>query len=1035
MFLSDLSIKRPVMMLMILTTLLLFGFIGYNNLPLDLMPETNMPVVAVQTIYSGASPVEIESQITKKIEDEVASLSLIETMTSYSLENVSIVQIQFDFGKDENVALQEVKDKVDQIINELPDGAQQPVIQKIDITATPIMNIIMEADLPATELYDIADKKVKERISQIEGVGKVDLFGGEEREIRVELDKRIVYENSISLTQLAGIIGAANLDMPGGNLREAGQEYSVRFEGEIPSLDALRNLNVPTNAGAKKLWQIADVKDSVKEVRQRVTYINNQTKLRSDNSILLTVIKNPISNTVKTVEQITKTLPEIERELGTGIKLTVVREEGTFTKNTVADAFGNIYQGILLTALVLLLFLHNLRSTLIVAISMPLSIIPTFMIMNIMGISLNALSLMGLSTASGILVSNSVVVLENIFRHKRLGEDSKQAASLGTAEVTTAVIASTLTNIVVFLPIGTMRGMVGIILKDFALTVTIATLFSIVASFTVTPMLAALILPDELNEKNRFSVVFDRLFKKLEDCYRRLLRFTLSGKSQSRIVIGVTILLFFSAVLLFTKVPFDFVPSLDNNSINIIAELPEGYDLDETADLIRRVEDRTKNHQEVVSILTSLGKVSDLNQGVNMALLKVKLVDKYERELSDKELAALLTKELSDIPNAKIRVSAVSGFSTSSAPVNFHLRGQDIDTLDKYAYELTAKLKQIPGLMNIDSSIRPGKPEIVITPDRVKMSEAGITMQDLAVLIRASLEGIVVTEYKEGGNEYDIRVVLNKESLPSYKELKNLPVYTKKGTFPVSHFAKLEFTSGYNKILHTDKYTAIEFTADTLPGYALGDITKAVEEAVKELNLPSGYQLKWAGFADMMYEMLGNMAFAFVLAVVLTFMLLAATVENFSQPLLILATVPLCLIGVVAALVLTGATLSVIALLSIVMLVGMVVNNAILILDYTNQLRVEGMELREALLEACPAKLMAIIMSNLAAVLGMLPMALGIGVSAAEIRQPMGIVSIGGILASTLLTLVAIPAIENLIGQKRGAGKKQGVAAKVEQAW
>jgi len=1035
MFLSDLSIKRPVMMFMILTTFLLFGFIGYNNLPLALMPETNMPVVTVQTIYSGASPIEIESQITKKVEDEVASLSLIESMNSYSMENVSIVQIQFDLGKDENVALQEVKDKVDQILNELPDGAQQPVIQKIDITATPIMNIIMEADLPATELYDIADKKVRERLSQVEGVGKIDLFGGEEREIRVELDKRIVYENSLSLTQLAGIIGAANLDMPGGNLKEAGQEYSVRFKGEIPSLDTLRNLNVPTNAGFRKLWQIADVKDSIKEVRQRVTYINNQTKLRSDNSVLLTVVKNPISNTVKTVETITKILPEIEQELGTGIKLTVVREEGTFTKNTVADAFGNIYQGIILTALVLLLFLHNLRSTLIVAISMPMSIIPTFMVMNMLGISLNALSLMGLSTASGILVANSVVVLENIFHRKRLGENSKQAASLGTAEVTTAVIASTLTNIVVFLPIGTMPGMVGMILKDFALTVTIATLFSIVASFTVTPMLAALILPDELNEKNRFSAVFDRVFKKLEDGYRSLLRFTLSSKSQSLIVIGLTILLFFGAVLLFTKVPFDFMPSMDNNSINIIAELPEGYDLGETADLVRQIEDRTKNHQEVVSLLTNLGKVSDLNQGVNMALLKVTLVDKDERELTDKELAALLTKEFSDIPNAKIHVSAVSGFSKSSAPVNFHLRGQNITTLEKYTDLLMAKLKQIPGLMNIDTSSRPGKPEITITPNRVKMSEAGITMQDLAVLIRASLEGIVVTEFKEGGNEYDIRVVLNKDSIPSYEELQNLPVYTRKGTFPVSHFAKLEFTSGYNKILHTDKYTAIEFTADTLPGYALGDITKAVEEAVKELKLPSGYQLKWAGFADMMYEMLGNMAFAFVLAIVLTFMLLAATVENFSQPLLILATVPLCLIGVVVALVLTGASLSVIALLSVVMLVGMVVNNTILILDYTNQLRSEGMELREALLEACPAKLMAIIMSNLAAVLGMLPMALGIGVSAAEIRQPMGIVSIGGILSSTLLTLVVIPAVENLIGHKRGTGKKQGVAAKVEQAW
>ena len=1031
MFLSDLSIKRPVMMGMILVALLLFGFIGYNNLPLTLMPELNLPVVTVQTVYAGSGPLEIESQITKKIEDEVAALSLIDNMSSYSMESVSIVQIQFEFGKDENVALQEVKDKVDLILNELPEGAEQPVIQKIDLSASPIINIIMEADLPASQIYDLADNKVKERLSQIEGVGKVDLSGGEEREIRVELDKRVVYENSISLSQLSGVIGMANLEMPGGNLKVGGQEYSVRLDGKIPTLEALRNLNIPTVTGGKKLWQLADVKDSIKEVRQRVTFLNNHSKKRSDNSVLLTVIKNPIGNTVKTVEAIMKVLPEIEEEVGNGITLTVVNEEGTYVKDTAADAFGNIYQGIILTALILLLFLHDVRSTLIVALSMPVSIIPTFMVMNWLGISLNILSLMGLSTASGILVANSVVVLENIFRHKNLGEDRKQAAAKGTAEVATAVIASTLTNIIVFLPIGSMPGLVGIIFRDFALAVTIATTFSIIASFTVTPMLAGLILPDEVKDKTGFGAAFDRFFKGFGDAYGRLLRYILAYKKRCLMVVMVTILLFVGAILLFTKVPFDFIPAMDSGKIQIVAELPQGYDLNETAELLRLIEDRTKDHQEVVSLLTNLGKVSSLDQGVNMALLEVKLVDKRERELSDKELVALIAKDLSEIPNAKIKVSAVSGFSMGSAPVDFYLKGQNLATLEKYADLLMAKLAEIPGMINVDTSTRPGKPEITIYPDRVKMSEAGVTVQDLAFVLRASLEGLVVTEYKENGNEYDIRVTLNKETVSSYEELRNLPVATEFGTFPVSHFAELEFTSGYNKILHRDKFTAIEFTADLLPGYALGEITEAVDQAVAEIQLPAGYRLKWAGFGDLMYEVLGNMAFAFVLAIVLTFMLLAGTVENFGQPLLILTTVPLCLIGVTIALVLTGASLSIVSMLSIVMLVGMVVNNAILILDYTNQLRAEGMDLQEALLEACPAKLMAIIMSNLAAVLGMLPMALGIGASGAELRQPMGIVSIGGILSSTILTLVVIPAALNLIGKSRTAKEEQWVTVEV----
>lgn len=1023
MFLSDLSIRRPVLMSMLLVTLLLFGFIGYNNLPLTLMPDFNTPIVTVQTVYSGTGPLEIESQITKKIEDEVASLSLIDKIVSYSMDSVSIVQLQFEMSKDENVALQEVKDKVDQIINELPSGADQPVVQKLDLTASPVMDIIMEGNLPATDLYDLADGRVKERISQVDGVGKVDIIGGEEREIRVELDKRVVYENSLSLSQLAGIIANATLDMPGGNLKEGGQEYSVRLSGQFETLDALKNFNVPTPTGIKKMWQLADVKDSIKEVRQRVTFFNNQTKLHNDNSILLQVVKTPTGNTVKAVDAVTKILPQIEEELGNGIKLTVVSEDGTYVKETAEDSFGNIYQGIILTALILLLFLHDIRSTLIIAISMPLSIIPTFMIMNMLGISLNILSLMGLSTASGILVANAVVVLENIFYRKGLGEDKKSSASKGTAEVAVAVLASTLTNIVVFLPVGTMPGIVGIIFRDFAITITIATIFSLIVSFTATPLLAALILPDQIGEKNRFGVAFDRWFKVLEDGYRNLLRYILENKKRSLLVVGVTTFMFISSLLLFTQVSIDFMPAQDTGNLRIEAELPLGYDLNETADLLRQIEDRVKDHHEVVSLLTNLGKISDLDQGVNMAVLKVKLVDKKDRKLSDKELAALVTRELADIPNATIRVSAVSGFSTGKATVDFYLEGQNLTALEKYAAQLNDKLKDIPGLMNLNTSTRPGKPEITIVPDRVRMSEYGITMQELAMLLRASVEGLEAAEYKENGNEYDIRVVLNKESIPSYEDLKNLPVPTKYGTFPISHFGELRFTSSYNKVLHSDKYTAIEFMADTMPGVALGDVTQAINKAVDELNLPQGYQLKWAGFGKLMYEMLGDMAFAFMLAVLLTFMLLAATVENFSQPVLILTTVPLCLIGVILALVLTGSSMSMFAMLSIIMLVGMVVNNAILILDYANQLRAQGKSLKESLLEACPQKLKAIIMSNLAAILGMLPMALGIGASGAEIRQPMGIVSIGGILSSTLLTLVFIPAVEYVLQRKRNRKK------------
>lgn len=1028
MFLSDLSIKRPVMVSMLLVALLLFGIIGYTNLPLSLMPDFKIPYVTIQTTYSGASPTEIESQITKKIEDEVAALTLIDEMTSYSMENVSIIVVKFELTKDEDVALQEVKDKVDQILNDLPDDADQPVITKLDVTATPVMNIIMSGDLSPTELYDLADKTVKDRISQVQGVGQVDVIGGMEREIRVELDKRSIYENLVPLTDISSLIVAANRDMPAGNFKEGDQEYSVRLKGQFETVEALRQLDVPTANGVKKLWQLGEVKDSNKEVRQRVTLFDNRLKVRDENSVLLTVVKNPIGNTVATVEAVTRILPDLEKELGDNARLTVVSEDGTFVKDTAGDSFSNICQGILLTAFILLLFLHDFRSMLIVTLAMPISIIPTFMVMNALGMTLNLMTLMALSSASGTLISGAVVVLENIFRRRELGDDRKTAAAEGTSEVTVSVIASILTNIVVFLPVGSMSGMAGVIFKDFAIVVVVATVFSLLASFTVTPMLAALILPEKTRPVGRFGREFDRMFEIFATAYRKVLKVILANKKWSAMVVGLTVLLFFISLALLSRVPTDFVPAMDTADIDIEVEMPLGYALDQTANLLEQIEERVKTYPEVKTVLTKLGKISDTNEGVNLALMQVKLVDKTQRRLSDKQLATVFTKKLSDIPNAQIRVNAISGFAAGDAPIDFYLQGQDVIKVEQYTTQLLAKMRQIPGLMNVNTSSRPGKVEITIYPDRIKMTEAGVTMQELAVLLRTSVEGMEVTEYKEGGEEYDIRVVLNEAFIPTYDAFKNLPVTTKIGTFPISHFGELKFTEGYNKILHTDKYVSVEVMASVLPSYALGELTKAIDKAVAELNLPAGYRVAWTGDGKMMNEVIGQMLFAFGLAIVLTFMLLAATVENFTQPIMILSTVPLCLIGVAVGLTATGATLSIVSMLSVLMLVGMVVNNAILILDYANQLRAKGMNVRDALLEACPVKLKAIIMSNLAAVLGMLPMALGIGASGVEMRQPMGIVSIGGILSSTVLTLLFIPALQILVTKKSHLTQRGNIA-------
>ncbi|MEE9118780.1 MAG: efflux RND transporter permease subunit, partial [Calditrichia bacterium] len=446
MFLSTISIKRPVMISMFLIAFVIFGGFAYFGLTLNLMPDVEFPFVTVQVIYPGAGPKEIEIQVSKKIEDAVSTISKVDFIQSYSMESVSFVIIRFELDKDGDIANQEVKDKVNAILNQLPRDAELPVIEKFDISAFPVLDIVFTGDLPVRELYTLADQKLKDRFSQIAGVGKENIVGGEEREIRVEFDNRVVFQNAISLQTMAQILAVQNMDIPGGHFQQRGQEYSLRLKGEFTDLETIRELEVPTAFGVKQLGQLAEVRDTGAEVRERSTYFNNVDKLQEDNVVLLSIIKSPDGNTVDMAADIRKALPQIEKELPPGCRLSIVRDGSVFIESSVQDTLGNIILGIVLTGLVLLFFLHDLRSTLIVATAMPFSIISTFLLLQISDFSLNIMTLMGLSTAVGILVTNSVVVLENIFRYKGMGHGRSEAADKGTSEIAVAVIASTMTN-------------------------------------------------------------------------------------------------------------------------------------------------------------------------------------------------------------------------------------------------------------------------------------------------------------------------------------------------------------------------------------------------------------------------------------------------------------------------------------------------------------------------------------------------------------------------------------------------------------
>jgi HAE1 family hydrophobic/amphiphilic exporter-1 len=1021
MSIIDISIKRPVTVIMGALALVVFGIIAYTSLPVSLLPETQMAVVTVQALYPGASPQIVESQLTKPVEDEVFSVADVDSLTSYSMDSVSIVTVLFREGKDENLAIQEVKDKIDAILAQLPDAVEKPSISKIDVAASiPIMNIVLEGNMDNTELYTIGSTVVRDELSQITGVGGVEISGGEEREIQVNLDRAAAYERFLPVEQVAAILARANIELPGGNIGMEGEDIPVRFKGGFTSLEEIGDLDIPTSSGLFKLRQLGTIEDTHITVRERTILRDKDAGTRNEGALLFQITKNPSANTVAVVDAITKQIPRIEAQAGGRITLQVIREDAGFIRDSVNDTLGNLIMGIILTGLVILLFLHDIRSTLIISLSMPFSIISTFFVMQFMNISINVLSLMGLSCAVGTLVANSVVVLENIFRYKNEGLSRKESASRGAREVMMAVLASTLTNVAVFIPMGGMQGAMGQINSHFAYTVVISTIFSIVVSFTLTPLLASRLLPEKNKQAGRIGKALDALFAKTECLYAASLSLILKRKWRSAVVVIAVIAVFVLSMSAFVSIPMELVPKSDGGKIQLNVELPQGSGLEKTAAVLAVIEERLTEYEEVKTILTTLGKMGSMDRDVSVAGMEVALVPKTNRTLSNSDMAAVFTRNLSDIPGADIRVSALSELVIAQgAPVDLYLRGPDNQVLQELGGQIKKRLQSVPGIMNVAMNTKTGKSELVFEPRRKQISSDGITVQTVALALRSAVDGMVSTSYRENDEEYDIRVKIDGGAIKDIEDLKNIPVVSPAGIFSLSRYADLHFENGYNMIMRVDKQRNANITADLLPEYAQGPVLAAVMSAAAEIELPEGYSITQAGLSESMGESSAAMAIVFLTAILLVYMLLAAILENPAQPLFILLTIPLSLIGVVAGCLLFNTILNSIAMISIVMLVGIVVNNAILMLDYYNQLKREGLDPAEAMLKACPAKLKAILMSNIAIILGMIPMAMGIGASLAEMRQPMGIITIGGIVSSTILTLWFIPALEYLVTRRR----------------
>jgi len=1010
-------------MTMLFLVLVILGFFSYFEIPVDLLPSTNIPILTVTTIYPGANPEEVKNSVTQVLEDAVSSMAGLKRLTSYSMENVSMLIIEFKMGNDVDVVAQDVREKINAIKYKLPDAAKEPSILKIDVNDKPVIDLILTGPYSVKELYRIANEDLKDMFSQIDGVANVNILGGRERIIRVELNRQKLEHYQLNIDDVVKNIKANNLDVPGGSIEKERSKYTVRVKGQIADVARLQDILILTKFGAIKLKDIAYVRDSVEKPESKTLFwdYNAPEQRKNMNAVGISVLKQTGANTIKVAARILMLVDELNRtKLPSETKLYVFNDRSNFVKASVADTMTNIGAGILLTALVLILFLHNFRSTIIAITVLPISYISVLLFMRYMGCSLNMLSLGAFSVTIGAVVSNTVIVIENVTRFLREGSEPTQAAEIGTAEIALAVAANTLTNVVVFVPIAMMKSMVGQMFAQFGITVTIITLLSLLVSFTITPMMAAKMLNrTEVTKETKFSRYFERLFSGFENWYRRQLELLMKSKGRRFGLLSVTAILFVIALFLARFAGTEFMPTMDQGFFQIQAQFPLKNNLSQTEKYIRDMEKILSQHGQVVATYAQIGIFNQFNKGSNVANVWVKIRPKARRKKNIHTIVNELRVKLTDIPGAEFSLVKPLGFGPDMPLLRLRLRGPDIDSLQYYAIKIKSIMEEIPGCVDVLIDYKTGRPELRIIPDLNRLSDYGLTVYHLAMAVRGSIEGVVASTYREQGHEYDIKVNFQNSQIDDPEEIASIPIVTSRGTIHLSDVARVEFATAPTRINRENRAAMIGITAN-VSERSMGKIVKDLVQRIdREITFPSGYSYHFIGDMEYYEDARADIIRAGLLATILTFVVLCALLESFVHPLIIMGTLPLSLIGVVPALLITGTTLNLTSMIAMVMLIGIVVNNGILLIDYINRLRQKGIVLDEAVAQACLIKLRPIIMSALAIMLGMLPLAWATG-AGSEARAPIGVVSIGGLLVATFLTLFVIPVIYRIYeGRKK----------------
>lgn len=1033
MKITEISIKRPTVVVVLFTILTLLGILSYKALNYELLPKFSSPIVTIATVYPGASPSEVESTVTKKIEDAVASMENIKKLTSKSSESLSLVTVELNNDADEDIGLQDAQRKVNAILAELPGDAKPPSLNKFSLDDLPIMTLSATAKMDDRKFFDLIDKRIQPMLSRLPGVAQISLIGGREREIQINIDPKKLEAYKLSIMQVRQLVTNANLDFPTGKVKTTDQQILVRLAGKYKDVDQLRNLVLTTtNTGTQvRLGDVADVQDAQKDA-DRIARVDREA------SIALQVQKQSDANAVTVSEEVHKAITGIEKEYASaGLKIKIANDNSVFTLESADSVIHDLVIAVLLVAAVMMLFLHSLRNAIFVMISIPASLIATFIGMKLFGFSLNLMSLLGLSLVVGILVDDAIVVLENIYRHMEMGKNKVRAAFDGAKEIGFTVTSITLVIVVVFLPISMTNELVSKILREFCVVVMISTMLSLLTSFTIVPLLASRFGKlTHLTGKNvfeKFILWFERQLDKFTQWMTGMLKWALANKTIT--LVGSLVLLIASFQLVGRGyIGGEFIPKGDRGQFIVMLEMPKDASVEQTNQATLKAEAFLEKKPEVTSLITTVGQTSEDGFGTSQSTaykseITVQLVDLHQREAADL-IATRVKKELKEVlPGVKVKTTSVSIMGTAErAPIDVIVMGTDLDSVFKFAKAGMAELQKIEGATEVKLSVEEGNPEINVQVDRDKMSALGLTLENVGGTMQTAFSGTAddsKVKFRQGEYEYDINIRFGDFNRRNIQDVANIDFVNSRGELvKLSQFATISEGSGPSRLERRDKSTSVSIQSQTM-GRPSGTVTQEFVAKLNEMPKPMGVSFKLGGDAENQGDSFSTLGVALLISIIMVYLIMVALYDNYIYPFVVMFSIPLAIVGALLALALTNNTLNIFTILGMIMLIGLVAKNAIILVDFTNQMKEEGQSTYDALIHANHARLRPILMTTIAMVIGMLPIALATG-GVASTKNGLAWVIIGGLLTSMFLTLIVVPVIYYVVDKgmaKFGMGR------------